>query len=491
MKRKSPFLLLILWLGLAQGADHIDSPAAVNDPLADLLDYYAFVNPNDPDEVILALTVVPFAAGASQFSDAIVYHFFFEDDDGVTARIDCAVSSEQIITCSGPQDRSVSARVGEIGSSDGLRLFAGLREDPFFLDLEAFRETLQTGEVAFTDPGEDFLAGANVLGIVLGVDIGVLTATPGTQRIWVASERVAGDGLNGGFSGSWYNAEDPGQGFVIEVVNNPPGSGIAPKQAGPKIHAVEQFVVYYYGYQDGEQLWLVGNGPDIEDNRATVPVLRTSGAQFGGAFDGDDVQRETAGEITFEFSDCNTATVSFTPAVADLEAFEVPIERLSNISALDCALFTSGQIDREGRPAVNSALIPSGSKDAYNAASDPTTWAAMFTDLIIASLEFTDGLDGVPGNLLTGDAATLASVLVDDRMLIDLSIPDCGPYLAIEAASLGGTDPEFCGGRTLERDVVDDTLSAVVSGFEIAVGDNVDSNDVPFLTEFPFLAPPQ
>src|SRR4051812_30305733 len=41
----------------ARAADHRDSPAMINDPAADLLDVYAFVNPNDHDKVILALTV--------------------------------------------------------------------------------------------------------------------------------------------------------------------------------------------------------------------------------------------------------------------------------------------------------------------------------------------------------------------------------------------------------------------------------------------------
>ncbi|MDX1569958.1 MAG: DUF4331 family protein [Xanthomonadales bacterium] len=490
MKLRTFLLCTGLLIGSVQAADHIDSPAAVNDPLADLLDFYIFVNPNDPDEAILALTMVPFASGDSQYSDALVYSFFFENEPGLTARIDCSFSNDQIVTCTGPGDSSVSARVGEIGTSESMRVFSGLREDPFFFDFDAVLTTLDTGEPAFRDPGVDFLAGANVLSLVVGVDSALVSPEPESkahfnQKVWVASERVAGDGLNGGFSGSWYNPDDPGQGWVIEVVNNPPGTGIQPKN-----HAVEQFVVYFYGYQDGAQLWLAGNGPGISGGTATVDVIRTGGAGFGDAFDGDDVARETVGEMTFVFDGCTTGTVTFTPTASDLTEFTTPIERLSNISALDCNLFTAGQIDREGRAAVNTALIPSGTKDAYNAAGDPTMWADMFTEAITGSLEFTDGLDGIEGNLLTGDAATLASVLVDDRLQVDLSIPECGTYLALEAAALGGTEPTACGGRTLEADVTDVTLTAVVSGFEVEISDNVDSNDVPYLSVFPFLAPP-
>jgi hypothetical protein len=42
-------------------------------------------------------------------------------------------------------------------------------------------------------------------------------------KVWAASERTAGDGLNGAFTGSWYNPELNGQGWVIEVVSSPSG----------------------------------------------------------------------------------------------------------------------------------------------------------------------------------------------------------------------------------------------------------------------------
>ena len=90
-----------------------------------------------------------------------------------------------------------------------------------------------------------------------------------------------------------------------------------------------------------------------------------------------------------------------------------------------------------------------------------------------------DTLDGVPGNALL-PAATLASVLVDDRLLVNASIPACDAYLAVELGV-----PQ-CGGRTLARDVMDDTLGAVVGP---GVSDYV-GNDSAFLADFPFLAPP-
>ena len=487
MKVNARIMVLGLLLpAVCLSADHIDSPTAIDDPAADLADTYAFVNPNDPNEAILIATFDPFATRATLFSDAVEYNFFIDSDAGDMRQITCSFSANQIVTCNGPGGREVSGPTGEILTDGDFRVFAGLVEDPFYVDLPRLRETLSTGEVAFIDPGEDFLAGVNIHALVIGINRNALGSDPGvTHTVWANTVRVKGAGVGSGVTGSWIDPENPGQGWIIEVVSNP-----AADDGDSKNTAVEQFVMYHFAYQDGGQMWLVGNGPDIEGNMATVEVLRTAGGQFGEDFVGDSVTTESVGTMKFTFEDCRTATVMFDSSVEDLADYEIDIQRLTDVTDLKCVLFKSGQIDREGRPAVNSALIPSGTKDDYNFASDPATWAEMFTDEITNSLVFTDGLDGVPGNLLTGDAATLASVLVDDRLVIRFDIPECGGYLAVEAAGLAGIEPTECGGRTLAADVVDVTLTAVVSGFETPVGDNVDSNDAEFLDEFPFVAPP-
>jgi hypothetical protein len=69
---------------------------------------------------------------------------------------------------------------------------------------------------------------------------------------------------------------------------------------------------------------------------------------------------------------------------------------------------------------------------------------------------------------------------VDDRLVVDTGIATCDAYLAVELGV-----PQ-CGGRTLARDVMDDTLGAVVGP---GVSDYV-GNDSAFLADFPFLAEP-
>jgi hypothetical protein len=95
------------------------------------------------------------------------------------------------------------------------------------------------------------------------------------------------------------------------------------------------------------------------------------------------------------------------------------------------------------------------------------------------NLSILDTLDGVSGNALL-PADILATVLAEDRLLIDTSQPVCDAYLAVELGV-----PQ-CGGRTLQRDVIDDTFGAVVGpGVSDFVG---DSNY--YLADFPFLSSP-
>jgi hypothetical protein len=93
-------------------------------------------------------------------------------------------------------------------------------------------------------------------------------------------------------------------------------------------------VVYFYGYEDGEQLWLIGNGPGIDGNTATVDMIRTSGADWGNAFDPDDVALDVVGSMSFEFSDCESASVEFTPGATSLSAFSTEMVRLTDIASV-------------------------------------------------------------------------------------------------------------------------------------------------------------
>jgi len=78
--------------------------------------------------------------------------------------------------CTSPTGESVSFLVNDEkgGRGTGLRVFAGLRSDPFILNGLAIIETLQTRRLAFKEAGTNKLYGANVLSLVLEVECATL-----------------------------------------------------------------------------------------------------------------------------------------------------------------------------------------------------------------------------------------------------------------------------------------------------------------------------
>ncbi len=138
------------------------------------------------------------------------------------------------------------------------------------------------------------------------------------------------------------------------------------------------------------------------------------------------------------------------------------------------------QIDREGVPGINAVIIPFARKDEYNSATPKDDAKLKFAGDILGVLQAlgTQGVDA-SGNL-TGDLLTLAQVAV-------LS----GDQLRLETDSAAtGFGTGFPNGRKLDDDVID-TILFLVTNETYSAGDNVNANDVPFQSTFPFLAPPQ
>ena len=91
----------------------------------------------------------------------------------------------------------------------------------------------------------------------------------------------------------------------------------------------------------------------------------------------------------------------------------------------------------------------------------------------------------------------LLGVYVPDITRIDLTIPPTPPGSQSRLGPLGGDNAGWpFGGRRVGDDVVDIGFRALagvlVPGFQNAppLGDGVNSNDVPYLTRFPFHAAP-
>jgi hypothetical protein len=81
-------------------------------------------------------------------------------------------------------------------------VYAGLKDDPFFFDLDGFRDTLTTGDLAFcsVDPAcpggmapRDSLAGTNATAVVIEVNTADLLMDGSTRfQTWATTGRISG-----------------------------------------------------------------------------------------------------------------------------------------------------------------------------------------------------------------------------------------------------------------------------------------------------------
>jgi len=172
-----------------QASDHIDGIKTSLDNAADVTDVYAFTSPSDPGKLVLIMNVHTLAWGKSRFSNAVDYEFRIRPiDDPIASReqrIVCTfsgglalVDAKQHAECTlyladGSETisfstRSGTYRAGGAGESGGTRVFAGVRSDPWFLDLA---KTLKfNAGLPTVGPGINGLWGQNVLSIVVEVD---------------------------------------------------------------------------------------------------------------------------------------------------------------------------------------------------------------------------------------------------------------------------------------------------------------------------------
>jgi hypothetical protein len=90
----------------------------------------------------------------------------------------------------------------------------------------------------------------------------------------------------------------------------------------------ETFILTCYFYADGEQFWVIGVGQMLNGAIAFDELTITSGAQYGDAFDPNDVVRRNWGSATMEWSDCNNAALELRPIVSGYEGITLDLTRI-------------------------------------------------------------------------------------------------------------------------------------------------------------------
>jgi hypothetical protein len=132
------------------------------------------------------------------------------------------------------------------------------------------------------------------------------------------------------FSGSWLDPTHGGEGWVVEA--------LSATTAG----------VYWFTYTpDGtRQAWLLGLGT-MDGDRLVIPEMqRPVGTAFGDAFDPGDVRREAWGSLTFQFTGCNTASVTYASTQPGYGSGALNAVRLTALASATC-------LDAIAPPAIN------------------------------------------------------------------------------------------------------------------------------------------
>src|SRR3954447_8844775 len=181
-------------------SDHISGPRALADPIADITDFYAFPSPESPGRLVLVMNTLPMARPSALFSAGLLYRFRLRSVTAATGEasargfvpgeeelvLDCVFDNPEHVSggsghhqygsCTTPAGEQVSFRVNDEpgGARGGVRVFAGVRWDPFIMDARAALATIATRTLAFTDQGSIFLDGKNVLSLVVELDTGFL-----------------------------------------------------------------------------------------------------------------------------------------------------------------------------------------------------------------------------------------------------------------------------------------------------------------------------
>jgi hypothetical protein len=189
-------------------SDHQDSPNVELNPSQDMTDVYAFPG-STPDRIVLVLNswafLTPAETPTTTFDPNLLYQFKIDNtgdakEDRVIQVTFTGTGADQQVEVRGPLAPPVQGAMGNkvasdaavvtgalnqtLGSPTGMQVFAGAREDPFFIDLEAFFRIIPdrkpvTGPLAqlpdaqsatsFRAVGQavDAVRGKNVLSIVI------------------------------------------------------------------------------------------------------------------------------------------------------------------------------------------------------------------------------------------------------------------------------------------------------------------------------------
>lgn len=194
-------------------ADHIDAPA-VTGKASDITDFYAFESPSNSSNLVFVVNtqglLAPMATAAAAFDsdvmlevnvdnsstkdnmEDLVLQVTFENGKvqvyGPVAPIEKGLNST-LVTTGNKVEADISTYAGSpmTGEANGIKVFAGPRDDPFFFDLDQFKKVIAGTASGFNNPGTDTFAGTNVMSVIIELPKSLLGSGP--INAWATTNR--------------------------------------------------------------------------------------------------------------------------------------------------------------------------------------------------------------------------------------------------------------------------------------------------------------
>ena len=198
-----------------EGADHKDGARATAEVKADINDVYAFRSPENANNVVFAMTVNPLTPpsqnGSATLDPSVSYNLHIDQTGDLVPDITATFRFVgDTFTVSGLGATPVSGQVTPLSATTAIapvvntagpiRIFVGLRDDPFIMDLvgiKAFLANPVTPVTGVRPAGQtpvDAFGGTNVSMILVELPVATVTggtsSTAGTVRAWASTSRA-------------------------------------------------------------------------------------------------------------------------------------------------------------------------------------------------------------------------------------------------------------------------------------------------------------
>jgi len=133
---------------------------------------------------------------------------------------------------------------------------------------------------------------------------------------WSDSEFV----LNSSMTGSWYDSGRSGEGYILQMLPN------------------DNVLIVWFTYLPdiADQAWILGVGKKYQNRVVFKNLNITHGGIFGEAFNPDDVEVVTWGDISVEFDGCNNGIINYESGMFDYGFGHHSFNRLTSVNGFEC-----------------------------------------------------------------------------------------------------------------------------------------------------------